>query len=616
MALAITHRKRAYSWIFLVLFTAVCVLFLSNQTLAKKNEQKLEISGQHKQGVLLQGFSPETEIYYTILSSAGLITEGRTETNREGDLLIEYKTPEITDHTYHVYDFKIARDGNYANILVRHNLQTGKISMTGNGLEQFSEVALIMPNKQSKTKTDWAGALFEEEVFKPHEDDNSYEIALYGFSNMGDLGRQQSHAIIKVLSAPGGGLYSDTPNTFTATTGTAYPLSTSNAGNITATINLIRQNYIRAFMLMTEQLSAAVMQQTLSIGQFFDAKMQLEVQRTHQELKAEAVKDYHPSEQMCRMGSYVRSLARTEQKAMADHYALNDAMMERYKMQDNHDNSQAMAADSDIFGRLKQFREIYCNPKDNNNALGYMCEHDQNKQITGDTNIGGTPGTATFGATTVVTTRFNKDVDYTRTMDYPQTLDMDMNDGTFADDEEDVLALAKNLYWPTPMEYGAEGKELSEQGTAYLDAQRVIALKNMAHNSYTNLASLKARAATPAAGVEPGWTFMKTLMRDFGIGDDEIEQLIGVEPSYWAQMEVLTKKIYQLPNFYTNLYDKPANVDRIDATLDAIKLMQMRDYYKSVQRREMLNSAMLETELINGNHYSRARSGTLFRQAN
>jgi len=164
--------------------------------------------------------------------------------------------------------------------------------------------------------------------------------------------------------------------------------------------------------------------------------------------------------------------------------------------------------------------------------------------------------------------------------------------------------------------YPKEGENLKDEGEGYLSAERIIALKSMAHNSYTNIAALKARSVPPPTGgtpaLEPGWTFMKTMMRDFGITDDEIEQLIGVQPSYWAQMDILTKKIYQHPNFYTNLYSKPVNVDRMSVTLDAIKLMQMRDYYNSAQRREMLNSALLETELIAGNHYSRSASRILF----
>ena len=62
-------------------------------------------------------------------------------------------------------------------------------------------------------------------------------------------------------------------------------------------------------------------------------------------------------------------------------------------------------------------------------------------------------------------------------------------------------------------------------------------------------------------------------------------------------MELLTKKIYQRPDFYTNLYDKPANVDRIRASMRSIGLMQKWDMFNSRLRSEMLLSVAAELEL-------------------
>ncbi len=63
-------------------------------------------------------------------------------------------------------------------------------------------------------------------------------------------------------------------------------------------------------------------------------------------------------------------------------------------------------------------------------------------------------------------------------------------------------------------------------------------------------------------------------------------------------MEVLTKKLYQNPMFYSELYDKPANVERKTVAMQAIELMQRRDMYRSVLRSEATLSVMLETALI------------------
>ena len=108
--------------------------------------------------------------------------------------------------------------------------------------------------------------------------------------------------------------------------------------------------------------------------------------------------------------------------------------------------------------------------------------------------------------------------------------------------------------------------------------------------------SMKAQAPEGAAE-QSGWSFMKSFMRDFGLSDTEIIDTLGERPSYYAQMEVLTKKLYQSPDFYTNLYDKPANIDRISASMEAIKLMQMRDWFHAATRREMLASLLVEEGL-------------------
>ena len=125
-----------------------------------------------------------------------------------------------------------------------------------------------------------------------------------------------------------------------------------------------------------------------------------------------------------------------------------------------------------------------------------------------------------------------------------------------------------------------------------MDARRILAMHNVAHNSFANMIGMKSESQS--AVDKPGGVFMKALMREFGLVDADIDKLLGANPSYYAQMEVLTKKIYQHPNFYTNLYDKPANIDRIGVSMDAIKIMQNRDQYEASLRREMLTSLLVE----------------------
>ena len=63
-------------------------------------------------------------------------------------------------------------------------------------------------------------------------------------------------------------------------------------------------------------------------------------------------------------------------------------------------------------------------------------------------------------------------------------------------------------------------------------------------------------------------------------------------------MEVLTKKIFQRPEFFTDLYDKPANVARKGVAIQAIALMQDRDLFKSNLRNEAMMSILVELELL------------------
>ncbi|PJF38459.1 MAG: hypothetical protein CUN55_17220, partial [Phototrophicales bacterium] len=125
----------------------------------------------------------------------------------------------------------------------------------------------------------------------------------------------------------------------------------------------------------------------------------------------------------------------------------------------------------------------------------------------------------------------------------------------------------------------------------YLDLRSIAAKRSVAQNSLNAIIALKARG-------EPGVTsYMYRLMEDMGVKRSEIDDLLGENPSYFAQMEVLTKYIYQNPDFYADLYDKPANVERKGAVLQAIALMQDRDTFDSLLRSEASLATLLETLL-------------------
>ncbi|MBX2834855.1 MAG: hypothetical protein KTR28_07775, partial [Micavibrio sp.] len=385
-------------------------------------------------------------------------------------------------------------------------------------------------------------------------------------------------------------------------------LSMCDTEKFQASLDAIVEHLITPMQIMTEQLYFNAYQQVFAISTFFDAKEQMDAQRTMQVLATEANRDYQPSEQICRFGSYIKGVAKTEDKKRTTALAFNKIMMDAYTAPQG--SAGAKDGEASAFqSRFQQFRTTYCNPADHNAQLSYLCEHDVDLNLDNSNPGADAPG----GLGAADSQRMNKDIDFFRTLGKAYTLDIDFNDNQLTDDEEDVIALAKNLYWPNSFGKVENGRILLNKRYQYLDSRSFIALQNIAHNSFANMVSLKAKSIpvlppqnsnnfqtenVPDGEAVPGWVYMKTMMRDFGLADEDIEKFIGREPSYYAQMDFLTKKLYQQPDFYTNLYDKEANIDRINVVLEAISLMQQRDHYENMLRAEMLSSALLQTDII------------------
>jgi hypothetical protein len=344
-------------------------------------------------------------------------------------------------------------------------------------------------------------------------------------------------------------------------------------------------NILPAMQLMTDELSAAAMYQAQIIGSLLDAKTQLETQQSLQKMATRAHKDYQPSTGMCQFGSSTKSLAASERKAEFNAVVLSQRSQDRGL--GNRGTAAAIGNDGDKFARIKQFREKFCDPQDNNNGLGFLCDHDQNFS-------GGAVGAAND-------VRKNKDIDFARTVDSPWTLNIDFTDATLTDEEEEVMALASNLYghevFLRPNSLKADpGQAITNMQSYYLDARSVLAKRGVAENSFNAITAMKS-AGTPGSK-----DYLKAVLTELGVSDtgadSEALKLLGQNPSYYAQMEVLTKKIYQSPDFYTNLYDKPANVDRKNVALQAIGLMQKFDLFKSYLRNEASLAVLLELSVI------------------
>lgn len=336
-----------------------------------------------------------------------------------------------------------------------------------------------------------------------------------------------------------------------------------------------------ALMLMTEQLVSTGMQQIQIIGGFFDAKHQLETQRMMQVMTAEAHKDYQPSESVCKIGSNVRSLAMSERKSNLTQEALASRMMQRQLMSaQNVSGEKGVTSDRD--SRMKLVIDKFCNKLD------------------GGTDREGDAGMSKLCKDTPSQEQINKDINYTETVERKLTLDLDpieRNGGAASKDEENVFALGANLFAQNllPM---FEKKILANAdhepynfATFYLDARAIAAKRSVAQNSF---AAITAMRASGDGNVDP---FLKAILKESGLNPTEIEARLGENPSYFAQMEVLTKDMLQNPEFYANLQDKPANVERKSAALLALEIMQDRDIYESLLRSEAVLATLLETTM-------------------
>lgn len=363
--------------------------------------------------------------------------------------------------------------------------------------------------------------------------------------------------------------------------------------------NFIVRDFFEDFWLkglaeLTSFLSSFGMYQVEMVGAFFDAKNQLETRRLFFELQAEAHKDYHPSDDFCWFGTSARSLAASDSRMNLNMLAMSEVSLNR---QLGHINSaSAGSVDEDKNSRWEQFVSTYCDPRDNSwdsvgTGLDYACDWD------------GLGGATTTGAADLA--RVNRDVDYTGLVGEARTLDINFSNLVITDDEEDVLSMASNIYGNNVPGRAFSKTNMSKSASKklYMDLRSVVAKRNVAESSFNAIVAMKSAGSNGDAGAaeQPDvGLFMAAIVKDLmpaATPDSEILDILGENPSYYAQLEVLSKKIYQNPDFFANLYDTPANVKRKSVAMKAIALMLDRALYESELRQEMILSVMLSSKL-------------------
>lgn len=337
---------------------------------------------------------------------------------------------------------------------------------------------------------------------------------------------------------------------------------------------------------VAHQMTTVIAHQTHAIGRFFDATIQLEVQREFQRLTLQAHKDYHPSYGMCTFGTAVRNLASADARVRAAKSVLDEQSLRRQL--GSMGTSASAGARIDRQNRLGQFRDRFCNYHDNN-------------KITNLPGLAAIPGTGleSVCAAAVPNRTLNSDVDFGRTVGLARTIAFDPADPAIDAAEPDIFALSRNLYAHEPLQ-GLTASLLAGNNNnqkLYMDLRSLAAKRSLAENSFSSVVALKA-IGEPGAGAAGTRPYLEALLQELGMGDEEARAYLGERPSYLAQLEVLAQKMYQRESFYVDLYDKPANVERKKVAMQAIGSILNRDIYNSNLRAEAMMSMLLELKLI------------------
>ncbi|QQG36444.1 MAG: hypothetical protein HYS17_01235 [Micavibrio aeruginosavorus] len=345
--------------------------------------------------------------------------------------------------------------------------------------------------------------------------------------------------------------------------------------------NLWFDNFLPWWMAMSVQLTENTMWHTFAIGAFIDAKHQLEIQALLQSRMADTHKRYQPSLGMCVFGTNVRSLAASERRADHTTQALNQRLIDRMMSTDG--GLAAGGNQSDQKGRVRFFIEHVCDRFDNNRI------HDETNS--GFANICGT-GPRTDGTV-------NMDIDFNRTIMTPRTLNVDFINPVDPQNKDStyVFNMATNLYGAVVPKIPAinSASEISLQNQ-FLNLRSAAARRGIAQASFNALVGLKARG-TDGSGTDT-MQYMVLLLEELGLTNAQALDFVGTNPSYYAQMEILAKKMYQNPDFYRELYDKPENTKRKSVAMSAIASMLDREIYDSQLRAEAITSQLLELKAL------------------
>lgn len=324
-------------------------------------------------------------------------------------------------------------------------------------------------------------------------------------------------------------------------------------------------------------LSLSIKQQSTSLGGFADAQNNANTIRTLQAGSAKAAKNAAPSEALCRFATLSQGLAASEGTANAIKSGILEQSLARQLLRKGAISGQDIEGiatpgrSADKQARWKQYVSTFCDPSQGGLGSGSdgVCQTKDDTQI-------------------------NRDIDFTRTVANPMTIDIPLS-GEASKDAINITALNNNLYAHDVMNNMPTAGTLDPSSPAnagnireYMMLRSAIAKRSVAQNSLASVVAMKAKGSPETA------QYAVNLMKELGLNEEQAKAAVGDNPSYYAQMDALTRKMYQGPAFYVNLMENPQNVMRQQSAMKSLELMQQRDIYKSMARSEMLLATLLE----------------------
>lgn len=325
------------------------------------------------------------------------------------------------------------------------------------------------------------------------------------------------------------------------------------------------------------KISSSITSQTTQLGSLMNAQSNMRAAGALQQMNAKAARNYASSESLCRFATLSQGLAISDANAREIRGTLSQASLSRQLLKPgmgagvDEEKGISRGQSADKAARWAQYTKTFCNPSEN--SLG---------KKSGDKGI----------CETSSSDQYNKDVSFASTIADPLSLDIG---NASAKETQNIYALARNLYAHDLVNNTLTAKKLdptiegnTDNIREYMKMRAVLAKRSVAENSFDSLVAMKAKGSPATA------EYMKNLLIELGIPEEQAKKMAGENPSYFAQMETLTRKIYQSPAFYMNLMEAPTNVARQQAAMKSFELMQQRDLYQSMARSEMLLATLLE----------------------